>query len=230
MVPLATPEALPAKSRLAVLSATTKVAPDANAKFGLPASVVACAAETELDVPVTWTVVALATPAALPTSSRLAALSATTSVAPDASAKFGFPAKVVAWAAVTELEVPVTWTVVPLATPVALPTSSRLAALSATTRVAPEPNAKFGLPANVLACAAVTVFDVPVTWTVVPLAMPVELPASRRLAALSATTRVAPEPTTKPVNAAREVACVAVTVFAVPVTVTDVNLLAVLSV
>ena len=105
---MATPLAFPASSRLAALSATISVAPDANAKFGLLASVVAWAAVTELDVPVTWTVVPLAMPVELPASSRLAALSATTSVAPDASAKFGLPAKVVAWAAVTELAVPMT--------------------------------------------------------------------------------------------------------------------------
>ena len=50
-----------------------------------------------------------------------------------------------------ELDVPVSWMVVPLATPAALPASSRFAAVSATTSVAPEAKAKFGLPANVLA-------------------------------------------------------------------------------
>ena len=50
----------------------------------------------ELDVPVSWTVVALATPAVLPAKSRFAAVSATTSVAPDAKAKFGLPANVAA--------------------------------------------------------------------------------------------------------------------------------------
>ena len=53
-------------------------------------------------------VVPLATPVALAASSRLAALSEITIVAAGAREKFGFPASVVAWAAVTVLDVPVT--------------------------------------------------------------------------------------------------------------------------
>ena len=50
----------------------------------------------ELDVPVSCTVVALPIPVALPPSSRFTAVSATVSLAPDARAKFGLPASVVA--------------------------------------------------------------------------------------------------------------------------------------
>ena len=50
----------------------------------------------ELDVPVSCTVVASATPVELPAKSRFAAVSATVSFAPDAKAKFGWPASVVA--------------------------------------------------------------------------------------------------------------------------------------
>ena len=77
-------------------------------KFGSAANVAAWAAVTELDVPMTWTAVPLEIPEALATSSRFAELSAITRVVPEVRAKFGSAAKVVAWAAVTELEVPVT--------------------------------------------------------------------------------------------------------------------------
>ena len=67
---------------------------------------------------------------------------------------------------------------------------------------------------------------VPVSWMVVPLATPVALPASSKFAAVSTTTKVAPVPTANPVSAAMEVACVAVTELAVPVSVTEASLLA----
>ena len=160
---MAIPVAFAASSKLSAPSATSNFAPEARAKFGLPAKVVACAAVTVLDVPETCTVVPLATPVAFAARSKLAAVSATTSVAPDARAKFGIPTSVVACTAVTVLDAPVTWTVVALATPFAFAASSKLAEVSETTSAAPDARAKFGLLASVAACAAVTVFEVPVS-------------------------------------------------------------------
>ena len=215
---MVTPVALAASSKLAAPSATTSAAPEATAKFGLDASVAACAAVTLLNVPVTCTVVALAIPVAFAASSKLSAPSATSNFAPEARAKFGFPAKVVACAAVTVLDVPVTCTVVPLATPVAFAVRSKLAAVSETISVALDARAKFGSAASVVAWAAVTVLEVPLSWTVVPFATPPAFAASTKFAEVSATTNVAPEASEKFGLAASVAAWAAVTELDVPVT------------
>ena len=59
-----------------------------------------------------------------------------------------------------------------LGEPVALPLTSRLAALSAITRVAPDASAKPVSAASEVACAALIVFDVPDSATAVASAIP----------------------------------------------------------
>ena len=174
-------------------------------------------------MPVSWMVVALAMPAALAASSRLAAVSATSSVAPAARAKFGFVANVSACAAETLLPVPTSWSVVALPRTVAL-AASRLAAVSAMRNVAPAAKVKFGSATRIAACATKTMLLVPVSCTEVAFPRPLALVDSSRLAAVSATSKVAPLAKAKLARAARLLAFPAVTVLDVPVSVTEVSL------
>lgn len=85
-VAAAKPAALAKLRRLAALSCTTKVAPGAMAKASLPARRVALAAVQKL-APVSCIAVAKATAAAEVAASRVAAVSATVILAPDAMEK-----------------------------------------------------------------------------------------------------------------------------------------------
>ena len=99
---------------LAMPSCTVNVPPDARTTPVIFESAAAWFALMVL-LPVTSKVVAMATPPAFVAAKRLAALSATTSAAPDASEKFNMSAKKSACAAERVLFVPVNVTAVALA-------------------------------------------------------------------------------------------------------------------
>ena len=84
--------------------------------------------------------------------------------------------------------------------------------MSATTRVAPVARPNPGRAASCVAWLALTVLLL-VSWMLVAFPIPVVLALSSTLAALSATTRVAPKASEKPILAARLVAVAAVVVL-----------------
>ena len=117
------------------------------------------------------TLVALARAGGIAAASRLAALSDTTSVAPEASGEAVQRSQCRCLRGGDAVGRAGQRHAGRLGGPGRIALASRLAAVSATTSVAPEPSAKPASAASDVACAAVTVLAVPLSDTLVALAI-----------------------------------------------------------